>query len=237
MGMIKTKGIVISATKHGEHDKLLTLFTDTMGAISVSAKGVNSRHNNLKSATRVFCYGEFLLYDKKNGYYTISEVSPITDFMGLSKDLTRLETASEIVKFIKFTTVENGENEDMLKLILNTLHMLSNTNKNVLLVKCVFYLNALKLLGLPPVTGECAICGKDENLMYFSCSSGGTVCAECAFDAGGVTGITKTASEYMNYILNSSLSSGFGTEADEEILDMVAEVTDGFIKYYLWSPQ
>lgn len=237
MGMIKTKGIVISATKHGEHDKLLTLFTDTLGAISVSAKGVNSRHNNLKSATRVFCYGEFLLYDKKNGYYTISEVSPIADFMGLSKDLARLETASEIVKFIKFTAVENVENEDMLKLVLNTLHMLANTDKNVLLVKCVFYLNALKLLGLPPVTGECAICGKTNDLLYFSPSSGGTVCTDCSADAGNVIGITKTVSEYMEYILNSSLSSGFGTEADEKILNVVTEVTERFIKYYLWSPQ
>ncbi len=237
MSMIKTKGIVISVTKHGEHDKLLTLFTDTLGAISVSAKGVNSRHNNLKAATRVFCYGEFLLYDKKNGYYTISEASPITDFMGLSKDLTRLETASEIVKFIKFTAVENGENKDMLKLVLNTLHMLANTDKNVLLVKCVFYLNALKFLGLPPLTGECAICGKNENLLYFSSSSGGTVCSDCAQDAGGVTGITKTVSEYMDYILNSSLSAGFGTEADEEILTLVFEVAQKFIKYYLWSPQ
>lgn len=237
MGMIKTKGIVISATKHGEHDKLLTLFTDTMGAISVSAKGVNSRHNNLKTATRVFCYGDFLLYDKKNGYYTISEVSPISDFMGLSKDLERLETASEIMKFIKFTSVENGENEDMLKLVLNTLHMLANTSKNVSLIKCVFYLKALEIMGLPPVTGECAICGKNETLLYFSPASGGMVCSDCAPDSGGVCGITETAHKYMDYILNASLSSAFGTEADEEILNMVTLAMDKFLKYHLYSPQ
>ena len=130
MGMIKTKGIVVSVTTLGEHDKLLTVLSEELGAISVSAKGATSRHNNLKAMTRVFCYGEFVLYDKKSGYYTISEVSPITDFMGLAQDLDRLETANNLVKFVKYTAVENEESGEMRRLLLKSLHPFADTEVN-----------------------------------------------------------------------------------------------------------
>ena len=233
MGMIKTKGIVVAVTTLGEHDKLLTVFTDTLGAISVSAKGATSKHNNLKAMTRMFCCGEFVLYDKKNGYYTISEVSPITDFMGLSKDLDRLTAATEIVRFVKYTAVENEESGDVLRLLLNSLYLLANTEKNINLIKCVYYLKALEYMGLPPVTEECAVCGEREGLSFFAPEEGGMVCDECAQNANLKKRLTDSALRLMDYILKSPLKAAFGIDGDKQLFTEVLEAVDMFLKVHL----
>jgi len=233
MGMIKTKGIVVSVTELGEHDKLLGVFSEELGIISVSAKGATSRHNNLKAVTRVFCYGEFVLYDKKNGYYTISEVNPITDFMGLAKDVERLETANKLVKFVKFTAVENEESKEMLRLLLNSLHLLANTEKNINLIKCVYFLKALEYMGLPPVTEECAVCGCGDKLTFFVPEAGGAVCEECAKDYEVRKTIKPYECKFMNFVLCSAVSTAFGIEAEEILFEGVMEAISLFLKVHL----
>ncbi len=233
MAMIKTKGIVVSSTQIGENDKLLTLFTDKFGAISVSAKGVTSRHNNLKAATGNFCFSDFVLYDKKNGYYTISEASPITDFMGLSSDINRFEEASKIVKFVKYTAVENEDSEEMLILLLNTLHMFANTSKNTDIIKAVYYLKALKYMGIPPVTKECAICGIKERLLFFAPQAGGTVCPECGAEEMRVVSISEKTALFMDYIISAPLKSAFGVNAENEVINLTLDALNVFLKEHL----
>ena len=233
MGMIKTKGIVVASTSLGEHDKLLTVLSEELGAINVSAKGATSRHNNLKAMTRVFCCGEFVLYDKKNGYYTISEVSPITDFMGLAKDIDRLEAANSLVKFVKYTAVENEESGEMLRLLLNSLHLLANTDKSIGLIKCVYYLKALEYMGLPPVTDGCAICGQNENTLYFVPEAGGLLCEECAEGYTARKRISATEASFMNFVLSATVSEAFGVNAKEELFEAVAEHISMFLREHL----
>ncbi len=233
MGMIKTKGIVVSVTSLGENDKLLTVLSEDMGAISVSAKGATSRHNNLKAMTRVFCYGEFVLYDKKNGYYTISEVSPVTDFMGLAQDVERLEAANRLVRFVKFTAVENEESGELLRLLLNSLHLLANTEKSIKLIMCVYFLKALEYMGLPPITDECAVCGCTESLMFFVPEAGGTVCEECSKGYEIRKTVKPYECKFMNYVLCGEVSAAFGITAEEELFEGVLEAVSLFLKVHL----
>lgn len=233
MGMIKTKGIVVSVTNLGEHDKLMTVLTENLGTISVAAKGATSRHNNLKAMTRVFCYGEFVLYDKKNGYYTISEVSPVTDFMGLAKDVERLETANRLVRFVKFTAVENEESSELLRLLLNSLHLLANTEKSIGLISCVYFLKALEYMGLPPITEECAVCGCTDELRFFVPEAGGTVCEECAKGYEIRKTVKLYECKFMTYVLCAEVSAAFGITADETLYTGVLEALELFLKVHL----
>ncbi len=233
MGMIKTKGIVVSVTNLGEYDKLLTVLTEELGAINVSAKGATSRHNNLKAMTRVFCYGEFVLYDKKNGYYTISEVSPLADFMGLAKDMERLEVANKLVSFVKFSAVENEESGELLRLLLNSLHLLANTEKSTGLILCVYFLKVLEYMGLPPITEECAVCGCRNNLIFFVPEAGGTVCEECAKDYEIRKNIKPYQCKFMNYVLCSDISAAFGIKAEEILYEGVLDALRLFLKVHL----
>ena len=233
MGMIKTKGIVISQTAFGENDRLLTVFTEDRGTINVSAKGAVSKHNNLKAATSVFCYSDFVLYDKKYSYYTISEASPIETFMGLSKDVERLEAASAMLKFIKHTAVENVESDDELRLLLNSLYMLSKTDKDIKLIKCIFYLKSLAYMGLPPVTGECAICGASEKLTHFLPESGGVICRNCAENEKESVSLSENAERLMHYIINAPTEKLFGINADNLLFDEVLNRTALFVNVHI----
>ena len=231
--MIKTKGIVAAVTPFGENDKILSVLTDKLGMVSVSAKGATSRHNNLKAATRMFCYGDFVLYSKKNNFYTISEVSPITDFMGLSRDIDRLNAAAGIMKFVKFSAVENQESEELLRLVLNSLHMLANTEKNINIISVVFYSKALEYMGLPPVTEECALCGRKDELLFFAPYEGGCVCGECGDKMDNRIRISDNAVKIMDYILKVPLESAFGIETAEDFSKEVLQAISLFLKVHL----
>lgn len=231
--MIKTKGIVVGVNKVGENDKLLSVFTEDLGLIGVSAKGATSKHNNLKAISDIFCFSEFVFYEPKNGYYTISEANPIADFIGIAKDYDRLEAGTGLLKFIRFTAVENEESGETLKLLLNSLHILANTDKSISLVKCVFYLKCLENMGLPPVTDECAVCGSGENTEYFSAEEGGILCAECARNSENKVHISAVCRKLMHFIKVMPLTSAFGIETDEKIFEEVLGVLKIFINTHI----
>lgn len=233
MELIKTKGIVISQTPFRENDRLLTVFTDDRGTINVSAKGAVSRHNNLKAATRVFCYSSFVLYDKKSSYYTIAEASPIESFVGLSKDIERLEAATAMLKFIKHTAVENVESNDALRLLLNSLYMLSETDKNAELIKCIFYIKNLVFMGLPPVTGECAVCGAKNKLTAFFPKAGGVICSDCAAGEKDSIGLSHYAERLMHYIIFAPYEKLFGISAEENLYAETLKMIGLFISEHL----
>ncbi len=45
MAYVKASGVVLKRTKVGDNDAILTVFTDSLGIIKVSAKGIKSLKN------------------------------------------------------------------------------------------------------------------------------------------------------------------------------------------------
>ena len=52
---IKVKGIIIRQTNYSDYDKMLTVLTENMGKITVSAKGVRSMKNKNRAASELLC--------------------------------------------------------------------------------------------------------------------------------------------------------------------------------------
>ena len=59
-----TMGLVLRATKTGEADRVLSVLTPA-GIVSAIAKGSLRLKNRLHSATGLFCYSEFTLFEGK----------------------------------------------------------------------------------------------------------------------------------------------------------------------------
>ena len=163
MKQIKVNGIVISENNMGDFDKMLTLLTPNLGKISCSAKGSRRPKSQLLSGSQYLCFGEYMLF-KGSENYTMNSCETIELFYNIRTDLDKLTYATYITKIVSDVTTENQNSFNTLKLFLNTLYMISETDKNLDFITAVFKMRILKILGFTPNIRECVECKCKENL-------------------------------------------------------------------------
>ena len=105
MGIIQTKGIIISENNSGDFDKMVTLLTPN-GKIGCLAKGARRNKSQLMAGTQYLCFGDYMLF-KSGSTYRINSCETIELFYNLRTDLDKLNYAAHITKIIQDTTYEN----------------------------------------------------------------------------------------------------------------------------------
>ncbi len=144
----KTRGLVIKNTPIGEHDSLLTIFSEN-GKFRAVAKGARTPRNRLSAATRLFSWSEFVYYPSSK-LARINEASLITAFDGLEEDLTALTYASYSLDLINHFYELDQVDKLALKLIIYYLHTLEEKKSDPLVLTLSFQIKLLKLAGLLP---------------------------------------------------------------------------------------
>lgn len=156
----------------------------------------------LMAGTQFLCFGDYLIYQGASSYNINScEVNEV--FYNLRIDLDKLQYASHITKIINDVTDENQNTYKILQLFLNTLYVLSETDKNMDLVISTFKLKLMCFLGFTPIIDRCANCKKQENLKmnYFSFRDNGLKCETCSRQDKGSIEISEATQNAIKYIV------------------------------------
>jgi DNA repair protein RecO (recombination protein O) len=164
------------------------------------AKGSRRPKSLLLAATQFLCFGEYMLY-KGGDLYSLNSCETIEVFYNIRTDLDKLKYASEITKTINEVTTENQNSYRILQLYLNTLYIISETEKNLELVKSIFIIRLLSIIGFRPIIDECVTCKTKENLSAFSFKDNGLKCTECAKQDKGAVNIIETTKDALKYII------------------------------------
>jgi len=215
--IIKTKGIVLAETNFSEADKMLTVLTPDLGKISCVAKGARRLQNKLMPISQVFAFSDMILYRGKSDSYYINSAELIEPFYSLRIDYDKLECAMDCVKFIKKNIEENQSSILILKLLLNTVYLLSVGDKNLDFVKEVYQLKATCLLGYSPRVGACVECG-DNDIKGFSIKKDGLVCKKCGIIDKSLIELKPGTIAAIRYIVNSDLKKLFSFNITEELI-------------------
>jgi len=215
--IVKTKGIVLAETNFSEADKMLTVLTPDLGKISCVAKGARRLNNKLMPTSQVFAFSDMILYRGKSDSYYINSAELIEPFYSLRIDYDKLECAMDCVKFIKKNIEENQSSILILKLLLNTVYLLSVGDKNLDFVKEVYQLKATCLLGYSPRVGACVECG-DNDIKGFSIKKDGLVCKKCGIIDKSLIELKPGTIAAIRYIVNSDLKKLFSFNITEELI-------------------
>lgn len=173
------RGLVLSELSWGENDKLLSVLTAEYGKVSVLLKGGSSLKNKSASAAMPLCYSEFITADR-GGRPWIREARELEGFVNVRQSLEDTATALYICEVANEICVENGDESEMLQLVLNTLYALDRELKPRELIKAAFELRAAAVSGFTPDLVNCEECGRDESeIMYLDVMDGVMHCAEC----------------------------------------------------------
>ena len=215
MGVIKTKGIVLAQHNMSDDDAMITILTPNLGKIGCAARGVRRPKSALMAGTQFLCFGDFIIYKGINSY-TINSCEPIEIFYNIRLDIDKLKYATEITKIASEVTDENENCYNILQLLLNTIYVISETDKDLDLVLSVFKLRLLSIIGFRPTIEKCCNCRKNENLMYFSLKDGGLKCENCGRLDKGAIEVSKGTVKAIKYIIWSESKKLYSFDISDE---------------------
>ncbi len=184
--LITVNGLVTRVYPSGDHDRVIHLLTEDHGRLSVMVKGGNSKRtgNAAVSCTQMFTYGNYELYRGKGGdLYWFRGGSVLVTFFELASDIARMALATYLCDVSSDLTVEEGDEEEsaaLLKMLLNSLYVLGNNSKSPSIVKAVFELRAMAMMGYRPDLTACDLCGERyPDNAYFDIMNGRLICSDC----------------------------------------------------------
>ncbi len=230
MSFLRLKGIVLKEINTGEADKILTVFTAEKGKITAYAKGARRPRSRLIAGSQFLCYSDFVLFRGRD-MYIVSSSDVIEPFYELRNDIVKLTYSAYFSDLVYDTVQENEPSKDVLKLLLNTLYMLSKTSKPPELLARIFELRLLAVLGYAPGVYGCVECGWENfEKMSFSFEKCGLLCSECARNDKTAIPVHRGTARAMNHIVNSRPENLFNFELSGEILGELEKISRRYLR-------
>ena len=157
---VTTKALVLRSVDYKESDKILTLFTQEQGKLTVSARGCRKRGSAIAAGCQLLAWSEMVLYDFQ-GRWSVKEAAAERLFQGVRDDIARLALGCYFAEAAELLAVEGLPGPELLSLTLNSLHALDKLpDKPLPLVKAAFEWKAMALAGYEPLIDGGQVCGE-----------------------------------------------------------------------------
>ena len=223
-----TEALVIKEMNVGESDRLVTLFTREYGIIKAFASGAKNIKSKKGSATSLLTYGSFTI-KRKNESYRIYEATPISMFFGAGSDIEVLTLSQYFCELANVFAVAGTPNNELLRLILNSLHFLTKEKRFPPLIKAITELRVAVISGYSPNLIACDGCGKfDDDIMFFEINGGELKCNDCE-KQGEYSAIDRTILSAMRHIVYCQFSKLYSFEIPDDKAKILADITGKYI--------
>ncbi|WP_327443403.1 DNA repair protein RecO [Clostridium tarantellae] len=224
---METSGVIIKAQDYRENDKLLWVFTENLGKITLIAKGARKNKSKLFSLALPLCYGEYLVFKGKN-LYTLSEGRIKSSFQGLLNHLEKLTYSTYLCELIDIC-VEDGEiNNYLYRQFIACLYLLDTDAIDYELLVRSFELKLLKATGYEINFNNCVMCKKKLSVSnYISLFHYGGICNECSKEHGIY--INKATYNALRFLNNTTLDKVYRLTLTNEIKEELFKVTSFII--------
>lgn len=221
-----TKGLVIKEQTIGESDRLVTLLTADFGLVKAFVRRAKQLKSRLNSATTLFAYCNFSLYRSKDAFI-VDDAVPIEVFFNLRQDIDRLSLAQYFAQLAYELSAEEQPQEELLRLTLNSLHLLCKGEKSITQIKAVFEFRALCLGGYMPSVLACDHCGTYETtLMYFDTMEGRIYCENCP--KAGAVPVPKNVVTAIRFICLTEPTKIFSFSLSEENISLLGSIAEKY---------
>lgn len=223
MSNFLVKGIVIKCVDFNESDKIITVLTFEKGRITCIAKGVQKANAKLAHIARVFYCGTFEMVNT-SGRNVLIGATMLMELSGISSDLKKFYYAAHYIEIAASVVMEEQPDEEVMKLLLNTLYMLSKDKLNIRLLTVIYEFRIAALNGLAPYMDCCVECGSEKDNMKFSVSEGGLVCCQEGFS------ISELSCKAINYISQCDNKELYGFSIPESAIEELYFISRKYIE-------
>ena len=225
-------GMILSAAPIGEYDKRVVILTKEKGKISAFAKGARRPNSPLAGACTPCNFGKFMLYEGRNSN-TLQSAEIENYFAELRTDVEAAYYAFYFLEFADFYTREANDEREMLKLLYQTMRVLTKKIIPFELVRYIFELKALSVSGEGPQVFQCVRCGNRERPCVFSVKEGGLVCSECGQNVYDGMRLNTSTLYAMQFIVGTPVEKLYTFTLSDEVLQELRKVMERYLDVYV----
>ena len=242
--LTEAKGIILRVVDFKETDRLLTVYTEEMGLITVMAKGARSLKSRKMAATQQLCYSSFVIFGEGDKLF-VKEASLIESFYSIRDSLDGLALAMYVAEVVSDVATADGDSE-LLRLVLNTLYAISKGTYDTDLIKGAFEMRLLSILGFMPELRACTRCGASDGEYFFDIMAAAIECREChklseiggerlaeAHESSIVCIITESARNGLLYSLYAPLEKLFSFKISGEDRQLFSRAAEEYLLHHL----
>lgn len=227
---IKTRGIVLRESITRESDRVITILTAN-GIIRAYAKAAKNIKSKKFAATSPLCYSEFVLREGGE-LYIINTAEELEIFFELRNDIERLALAQYFSELVVSVAPEQTETDEILRLLLNSLYYLCKGEKSIYLIKSVFEMRLMCILGFMPDLVACKECLKfEDSTVFFDVLGASIYCSECLPKTiGNYKRLTNSELAILRHIAYSEFQKIFSFKASEKSLREVSNLCEKYVE-------
>ncbi len=223
---IETDGLVIKEQNVGESDRLITVLTSEYGLIRAFVSGGKSMKNRNLAGTGLLTYSDFVFYKGRDAYNVNSAVEREV-FFDLRTNIENLSIAFYLAELAGELAPESSECGELLKLLLNSIYLLSKEKLPATQIKAVAELRAVAMSGYAPNLIACTECGAFESEpMFFDIKHGTLACSVCATPQ--YTQLSYSTVTAMRHIIYSEAKKVFDFTLSDRCLAELSRICERF---------
>lgn len=178
---IDSRGIIFRQVKTMDMRRMLLIFTEKCGKLSVGTSLPEKNQKHASLALRPFTCGNYSIYKGRN-YYNLDRVETLKSFYGIGEDLDKYMAASLALELTEKIVPEEVPQPRIFALLLDFLNEMELRKRKHTTLLLAFETKLLFSLGTFPRLDSCASCGSKENPEFFSVPDGGVICRRCFED-------------------------------------------------------
>ena len=212
----RCRAIVLGRTKLAEHDLIVTLLADTGQQVRVVAKGARKPGGRLASKVEYFSEAELLVARGRN-LGIISEASLANAHAALRGDPERSAAAFVVLEVARLTCFEDADDPYLFAICSRALRACEETQSQETLdtVVAAYVFKVMAHSGWRPELDRCVLCG-DEDVSFFSSSSGGLVCSSCVRSIEGGVEMGMHEIRWLRFLIRATFDELISTSIDQE---------------------
>ncbi|MFT8357835.1 DNA repair protein RecO [Bifidobacterium aquikefiri] len=231
MATYRDEGVILRTVKLGEADRIITIFTKMHGKVRAVAKGVRRTRSRFGGRLEPFMRADVLIAQGRNLDVISQAVSIATYADPICADYDAYMNSGVIVEAIdKIISTEHERSLDQYSLLVSALASMAKHRHNPKATGESYVMRALSLAGWSPRMDSCVVCGRHDDLGYFSVRMGGMMCrADRTPDA-------RVIDELSISQMHALLSGDWPLLDSHDLTSKVDELVEEWGEYYLERP-
>lgn len=207
MNAVHTQGIVLKYTNINESDRMLTVFSPSLGKISVLARGCRKPKSKFLSAAAQFSYSDLVLLTYRD-LYILSQADGINLFYDLRSDPDRLAYGNYLAELAEEAANPGEQNPPLFALLLQALSHLSYGGHHPADITAAFEMKYLDICGFRPELYHCLRCqGSLAGKSAFDVHLGGVLCGTCSVESAALP-VSADSVQCMREMLAQEMGLG-----------------------------
>lgn len=220
--------VVLRATRSGEADRVVVLWTRGSGKVRALAKGSRKPTSRLGGAVEAPGLVRVDLVSTRSDLYVLRHVEHLSRLATLRASLERINAAYAVVEAADAIPSDHVADEGIYELLVRVMATLDDQRYRPGLVPAAFALRLLALDGSAPVLDECVACGRAGPLVAFDAGVGGALCAS---DRSGRS-VSSDALALLRRLAGAGLGAALADDdppGAQEVASLAAEALEAHL--------